>query len=323
MSTDLPTTAATVPETTKGSEPTLPEATQSVTEPPVTQSPVTELPTTIPPTTDAPTTTPPTTIQPETQAPETTSPVPIEPEDDDFVRVRDYIPTIHIALAYATQDNFTGQRIYEFSEPWLRYGTVKKLMLVQEDLGEEGFYLKIWDAFRPTAAQFKLWEVYPDPTYVANPINGFSSHSRGNTVDITLVDGDGREITMPTGFDDFSKLADRDYSDCSPEAAENALLLERTMEKHGFKPYSGEWWHFSDNDRYPVEKDFLPTVEAWYYANCKEYINLRTAPNSRADAITQIPVNDEFQVLAWHGDFAYVDYNGLRGYVLGFYIKQS
>ncbi len=292
------------------------------TQPPVTEAPATSLSATTSPTTQPEETRVKETEPPET-APPTRKPSPIEPANDDFVRVRDYIPNIFFELAYATEDNFTGQKIYEFTEPWLRYGTVKKLILVQEDLRGRELYLKIWDAFRPTAAQFKLWDVYPDSTYVANPVTGFSSHSRGNTIDVTLVDGDGQEITMPTGFDDFSHLADRDYSDCPKEAAENALLLEEAMKKHGFKPYSGEWWHFTDSDRYPVEKDFSPTMEAWYYADCKEYINLRTAPSSSSDAITQIPVNEEFQVLAWHGDFAYVDYQGLRGYVLRFYIKQS
>ena len=181
-----------------------------------------------------------------------------EANDEDFVRVKAYIPDIFVELRYSTEDNFTNQKIYDFSDVWLRYGTVKKLMLVQEELKEQGLSIKIWDGFRPTSAQFKLWEVYPDAKYVANPNNGFSSHSRGNTVDITLVNLDGSELSMPTGFDDFSKLADRDYSDCSEEATNNALLLENLMKKYGFKPYSQEWWHFSDTDSYDVEKTFDP-----------------------------------------------------------------
>ena len=115
----------------------------------------------------------------------------------------------------------------------------------------------IWDAFRPVEAQYKLWEVYPDSRYVANPNKGFSSHSRGNTVDVSIVSLDGTEVIMPTNFDDFSSLADRDYDDCSSVAAENARRLEGIMEEVGFKPYFGEWWHFSDSDQYPVEKRTL------------------------------------------------------------------
>ena len=181
-----------------------------------------------------------------------------EPGDADFVRVRDYIPDLVVELKYATEDNFTGQVIYGFREAYLRYGTVKKLMAVQEELRQQKLSLKIWDAFRPTDAQFALWEACPDSRYVANPNRTFSAHSRGNTVDVTLVDVNGEEIEMPTGFDDFSALADRDYGDCAFDAMLNALLLEQTMERHGFSGYKSEWWHFTDKDSYPVEETFRP-----------------------------------------------------------------
>lgn len=191
--------------------------------------------------------------------PETLPTLPPEPESDDiFVRVLDYIPTASQELRYATENNFTGQVIYGFEDVYLRWGTVKKLMLVSQDLEEMGLYMKIWDGFRPVSAQFVLWEVCPDPTYVANPTTGHSSHSRGNTVDVTLVDANGQEVEMPTGFDDFSPLANRDYSDCTDAAANNAQLLEILMEKHGFSGYYGEWWHFSDTVSYPVEQVFEP-----------------------------------------------------------------
>ena len=212
------------------------------------------------PTTQAPTTVPPTTqtIPPITE-PTTPTTQPLEPEDADFVRIRDYIPDIVVDLKYATEDNFTGQIIYGFTEPYLRYGTVKKLMAVQEALKAQGLRLKIWDGFRPVSAQEKLWQVCPDPTYVSPPGTGSQSHCRGIAVDITLVDANGKEVVMPTGFDDFSKLADRDYSDCTAEAAKNARLLEKTMEENGFKPYFGEWWHYADLVSYDVEQDFYPT----------------------------------------------------------------
>ena len=191
--------------------------------------------------------------------PETLPTLPPEPESDDiFVRVLDYIPTASQELRYATENNFTGQVIYDFEDAYLRWGTVKKLMLVSQDLEEMGLYMKIWDGFRPVSAQFVLWEVCPDPTYVANPTTGHSSHSRSNTVDVTLVDANGQEVEMPTGFDDFSPLANRDYSDCTDAAANNAQLLEILMEKHGFSGYYGEWWHFSDTVSYPVEQVFEP-----------------------------------------------------------------
>ncbi len=244
-----------------------------------------------------------------------------EPDDDDFVRVTDYIPSIRQELIYATPDNFTGQTIYEFTDAYLRYGTVKKLAKVSEELEKQGLSLKIWDGFRPAAAQFKLWEIFPNSTYVANPTKGYSSHSRGNTIDLTLVDANGNELEMPTGFDDFSAKADRDYSDCNETETANAMLLQNAMEKHGFSGYFGEWWHFSDTDSYPVEEVFQPVAVSWRYADCKEFISLRTEPDTSAEVITRISVNQRFQVLAISGDFYLVDYQGLQGYVLSSYTQ--
>jgi D-alanyl-D-alanine dipeptidase len=193
---------------------------------------------------------------------EITEPVP-EPLDTEFVRILDYIPTALVRLAYATEENFTGVEIYNFTEAYLRYGTVKKLMQAAALLESEGVGLLIWDAFRPVAAQQRLWEAYPDPAYVSPPGTGTQSHCRGCAVDLTLYDlKTGLPLEMPTGFDDFSRYADRDYSDASPEAAANALLLERTMAACGFKPYSGEWWHFTDTDSYEIEFAFDPATNS-------------------------------------------------------------
>lgn len=133
-----------------------------------------------------------------------------------------------------------------------------KLAEAQRALSELGFSLKIWDAFRPVEAQFTLWSVCPNSTYVANPYSGCSSHSLGSTVDVTLTAADGSEAPMPTDFDDFSSLADRDYSDVPAEAAENAKTLENAMTAAGFAPYYNEWWHFSDAAGYSVYQGELP-----------------------------------------------------------------
>lgn len=191
--------------------------------------------------------------------PTETEPVPTEPNPEDFVRILDYLPTARQELKYATEQNFTGQKIYDFSDAWLRYGTVKKLAAVSADLAELNLYLKIWDGFRPVSAQQKLWDAFPNSAYVANPASGTSPHCRGNTVDVTLVDAAGNELEMPTAFDDFSKKADRDYSDCTELAAGHAQLLEIIMEKHGFSGYTREWWHFADTTEYPVEEVFFPS----------------------------------------------------------------
>ena len=181
-----------------------------------------------------------------------------EPEDDEYVLVNKYIPDIYVELMYAKENNFTGVRIYDFTDAYLRYGTVKKLANVQKELKEQGYSLKIWDAYRPFEAQQKLWEVYPDPNYVANPANGMKKHNLGGTVDITMVAADGSVISMPTEFDDFSLKADRDYSDIEDEeAVKNVMILQNAMENNGFTGYQGEWWDYSDTVEYEAV-DFEP-----------------------------------------------------------------
>lgn len=86
-----------------------------------------------------------------------------EPAEDALVDVCTYLPGVYADLRYATENNFTGQVIYDFTQPQLRYGTLKKLAQAQEMLAERDLALKIWDAYRPVSAQFRLWEVCPDP----------------------------------------------------------------------------------------------------------------------------------------------------------------
>lgn len=191
--------------------------------------------------------------------PEAQDAMPDPPEDaQDFVRVQDYIPDIVVDLRYATTNNFTGTVIYAYDDAWLRYATVCKLLDAQEQLKAQGYRLCIWDAFRSARSQQTLWETYPDGNYVANPANGYSGHTRGDTVDVTLVTLEGEPVEMPSGFDDFTALADRDYQDVSATAAEHAQLLESVMESCGFTGYDKEWWHYSDNDRAQPAPDFEP-----------------------------------------------------------------
>ena len=237
-----------------------------------------------------------------------------EPEDGEFVRVLDYIPDIFQELPYAGEKNFTGQVIYDFPDAYLRYGTVKKLAAVQAALAEKGYSLKIWDGFRPTSAQWRLWEICPDPTYVSDPTKGYSSHSRGGTVDITLVFADGGEVEMPTGFDDFTHYADRDYGDCPPVAAENARLLERTMKEYGFSAYFGEWWHFTDADGYDVAEDFCPLAPR------ENTLTAEAALFSGADLdsaiLAWLEAGETVTLRAACGEFALAEARGGWGYVL-------
>lgn len=237
----------------------------------------------------------------------------IDPKDDDFVLIRHYIPDLFVDLKYASSDNFTGQVIYKFDDVFLRYGTVKKLKAASEELALQGLYFKIWDGFRPVSAQFTLWDVCPDSTYVANPNKGFSNHSRGYAVDLTLVDAQGREVVMPTEFDDFSAKADRDYSDCSSAAAENARLLERMMEKHGFQGYWGEWWHFNDTRKYDVETCFDPGVIS--RRSILEETDLLKDYADTDSEVLRIPAGEKVTILGYIEEYALTEYWGYRGYV--------
>ena len=177
-----------------------------------------------------------------------------EPNDSEIVSVKKYIKDIKLDMRYATTNNFTWQKIYEDSDAKLRYWTIKKLKKVQDKLMKKWYSLKIWDAYRPQSAQERLWSIRPDPTLVANP-EKWSSHTKWNTIDITLVKSDWSEIPMPSEFDDSNKKKiDRDYSDLTTEQRDNAKILEDEMVNGGFKWYKAEWWHYSDKTEYPIER---------------------------------------------------------------------
>ena len=175
-----------------------------------------------------------------------------EPQDGALVKLPEYLPGAFFDLRYAGTDNFTGRAVYDFDQPRLRYGTVKKLQKALAALNGRGCSLLIWDAYRPVEAQFRLWEICPDPTFVADPRAGFSDHSRGSAVDLTLCTLSGEPLEMPSGFDDFSPKASRDYRGCTKEAAEHARLLEKILTECGFVGYPAEWWHYNDADAYGV-----------------------------------------------------------------------
>lgn len=242
--------------------------------------------------------------------------------DSDFVLVKDYIPDIIVEVKYATANNFTGDVVYNFSDAYLRYGTVVKLMKVQEELRQQGLLLKIWDSFRTLEAQQILYEESGGKGY-SNPETGNNSHSRGNTVDVTLVNAQGIEVEMPTPHDVFNDYSDRDYSDCTDKAAQNAQLLQSVMEKHGFTGLRSEWWQFSDTVEYEVEECFDPGEKALYYAVCEEFINIRSLPTYDSGAIGKIKPNEQFTLWGWaENNFAYIDFNGQRGYVNAKYIAK-
>lgn len=167
------------------------------------------------------------------------------PEWARLVDIQDVNPAIALDIRYATANNFLKTELYSVPRCLLRASVAEQLSQVQEELETMGLGLKVFDCYRPLSVTRKMWEVLPDPRYVANPERG-SRHNRGAAVDLTLVDRYGTELEMPTDFDDFSDRAARDYqgADVSDRARKNSQLLEEVMTAHGFLPLITEWWHF-------------------------------------------------------------------------------
>ena len=163
----------------------------------------------------------------------------------DLVDLKEVNPHILVEMKYATENNFTMKRLYDSNTCFLNKSTAFKLNAVQKELEGMNLRLKVWDCYRPLAVQRTLWAILPDERYVANPEKG-SRHNRACAVDVTLVDSQGNELEMPTGFDDFSLRAYRHYRDLPDQAIRNRTLLEGLMKKAGFIALPEEWWHYDD-----------------------------------------------------------------------------
>jgi D-alanyl-D-alanine dipeptidase len=164
-----------------------------------------------------------------------------------LVDIRTVNRNIRLDIRYATTNNFLKRKLYSTAKCALRSSVAQKLGKVQTDLEKIGLGLKVYDCYRPFSVTKQMWEVLPDPRYVANPARG-SRHNRGAAVDLTLVDRTGKELEMPTPFDDFTKKAHRNYQGGSPQSRKNRQLLEDAMKKHGFIGITTEWWHFDSED---------------------------------------------------------------------------
>lgn len=170
---------------------------------------------------------------------------PTAPAVRRLVDLREKDDRFRLDLRYATTNNFTGKRLYPVNKSaWLVSKAADALGRVQQDLERQGLGLKIFDAYRPYHVQERMWDLIRDERYVSNPAKNAGRHTRGTAVDVTLVDRTGRELEMPTAFDDFSERAHRDSKGISPRAKRNSQLLESAMVRHGFIPYPYEWWHF-------------------------------------------------------------------------------
>jgi len=172
--------------------------------------------------------------------------------DTTFVRLADYSSDFEYDLRYATENNFLKAKVYNCAECYTRVKTAKALINANDDFIKQGYKIKFYDCYRPNSVQYKMWEIVPNPQYVANPVKG-SIHNKGGAVDITLVTLSGDELDMGTDFDFFGKKAYHDNTDLPEEILKNRKVLKETMEKYGFWSVRTEWWHYNlssaSNDR--------------------------------------------------------------------------
>lgn len=160
-------------------------------------------------------------------------------------------PSLVLDIRYATTNNFAGRQVYPSPRCYLRGDIARRLLAVQKQLRSKGLGLKVYDCYRPFSVQEDFWRIMPDERYVMQPTRDkdgrmvkSSRHNRGAAVDVTLVDKDGHELVMPTGYDDFTEKAHRGSPLASSQARKNSAVLEKAMAAQGFDPLPTEWWHF-------------------------------------------------------------------------------
>jgi D-alanyl-D-alanine dipeptidase len=160
---------------------------------------------------------------------------------------------VDITLAYATAENFTGSPVYRRAVCYLHRAAAEALRGAIEGARALGYRLRIFDAFRPTEAQWALWNHTPDPDFLADPRRG-SPHSRGVAVDLTLLDAAGAPLAMGTEFDAFTPLSHHGNQDVPTEAQHNRLVLLGLMTQAGWDFYRNEWWHYQlfNSRQYPL-----------------------------------------------------------------------
>ena len=193
-------------------------------------------------------------------------------DTSDFIVLSDYIPHIIQEIRYYSTYNFIGERIDGYEEPCaiLTKEAARALKYVSSEMMVKGYRLKIFDAYRPQMAvrHFILWGIedqdvrmkpyfYPDiekqELFSRGYIAKQSSHSRGSTVDLTLLDmKTGKELDMGSPFDFFGEISHPDYTGITREQYDNRMFLREAMLRNGFLPIDCEWWHFTlENEPFP------------------------------------------------------------------------
>lgn len=164
--------------------------------------------------------------------------------DTTFVNLETFSKEFVLDMKYATNDNFLKATVYDCSECYLRLKTVNALIKANEKAIRKGYRIKLFDCYRPADIQKKMWKIFPNPKYVANPAKG-SIHNRGGALDLTLVDKNGKELDMGTPFDFFGKEAAHAYNNLTDIQLSNRKLLKRIMQSSNFTAIKSEWWHYN------------------------------------------------------------------------------
>ena len=184
-------------------------------------------------------------------------PLSAEARSAGFVDVRSIVPSAIIDLRYATANNFTGMRLYPPDARCLVHESMAPgLAAAAKILASQGDVLVFWDCYRPHDVQVKMFNVVPNPAWVAKPGPEARSHEAGRSVDVTIASAQeqcpptrqlaGRCLAdMGTDFDDFSSRATAFATDgVSADEQANRARLRNAMSAGGLSVYSGEWWHF-------------------------------------------------------------------------------
>lgn len=182
-------------------------------------------------------------------APGTPPVLPVASRDPDLVDLAVFDPRLKRDIRYATTNNFMGKLLYPAARAWLQRPAAEALKRAHDRLREQGYGIVVLDAYRPWQVTRAMWDNHPlDRAYLADPLQG-SRHNRGAAVDVTLFDlATGQEVSMPSGFDDFSERAHPDYAGGTATQRAARDLLRKAMESEGFRVYPNEWWHFDFKD---------------------------------------------------------------------------
>lgn len=196
-----------------------------------------------------------------------------------FVYVENFIPDLEIDLKYCTSNNFVGVPIdgYENNCLILTKEATEALIEVQKELKKSNLSLKIYDGYRPQRAvnHFIRWardlndtinksQFYPNVKkkhlFKEQYIASHSGHSKGSTLDVTIINYTTKEVLdMGSKFDFFGKKSWTNYPNLSEKQKENRMLLKSIMSKHGFRNYFREWWHFTLRKQ-PFPKTFFDFI---------------------------------------------------------------